>query len=142
MAVFQGARLRRGPLPAGRAPAARAPAARVAARLPTAGAPAATAGAGARATARTAARVRPIGLLMAGILAATILGLVYLTQTLGANATDSEIRKLSGEREKLEDTLRRQAVWVQTFTDSEEITKLAKKAGLRSLGDIVVLPAP
>ena len=94
------------------------------------------------APARPAPRVRPIGLFMGGIVAATMLGLVYLTQTLGANATDSEVRMLSVESAQLEDRLRRQAVWVQTFTDADEVSERAKDLGLRRLGDVLVLPTP
>ena len=69
MAVYQGVRLRTSALP------------------PATPLPRARAGRATTATTTTAPRLRPVGLLMAGILGATMLGLVYLTQTLGANAT-------------------------------------------------------
>ena len=94
------------------------------------------------ASVRSSPRVRPMGLLMAGIMAATMLGLVYLTQTLGSNATSSEIRALDAQRLELADDLRRQAVLVGSYTDPERVTKAAKALKLRKLGDALVLPAP
>ena len=91
---------------------------------------------------RHAPRIRPTGLLMAAIMAATMLGLVYLTQTLGSNATSSEIRDLAAQREELGQRLRNQAMAVETFADPEEIGLKARKLGLRKLGDPVVLAAP
>jgi len=79
---------------------------------------------------------------MAAIMAATMLGLVYLTQTLGSNATSSEIRDLAAQREELGQRLRNQAMAVETFADPEEIGLKARKLGLRKLGDPVVLAAP
>jgi hypothetical protein len=91
---------------------------------------------------RSAIRLRPTGLLMAGILAGTMLGLVYLTQTLGSNATHSEIGDLTARREDLGRQLRNIAVAVETYADTEEISRRARKLGLVELGDVVVLSAP
>jgi hypothetical protein len=92
--------------------------------------------------ARSGARLRPTGLLLAAILAATMLGLVYLTQTLGSNAVSSEIRDLAAKREELGRLLRNQALAVETYADPEEIGRRAHKLGLITLGDVVVLTAP
>jgi hypothetical protein len=93
-------------------------------------------------TARSTPRVRPVGLLMAGIAAATMLGLVYLTQTLGSNATSSEIRALEAQRLELADDLSRQAIVSGSYTDPEAVVMAAKRHKLRKLDDMVVLPAP
>ena len=122
MAVFGGARLRAIALPATPADAA---ARRTAYRA-----------------ARTASRLRPTGLLMAFIVAATMLGLVYLTQTLGSNATSSEIHDLAAQREELGRQLRNLAVAVETYADPEELGRLARRRGLVALDDVIVLPAP
>ncbi len=122
MAVFQGARLRTGALPT----------AAVVAR-PRAAAPS---------TIRANRRARPMGRIMAGIVIATMLGLVYLTQTLGSNATSSEIRSLDHQRGKLTRELHRQAIQVEVLTLADVITKRAGKQGLRKLDGPVVLPAP
>jgi hypothetical protein len=97
---------------------------------------------GSSALVRPAARLRPAGLLMAAILAATMLGLVYLTQTLGSNATSSEIRDLAAQREELGRLLRNQALAVETYADPEEIGRRARKLGMVTLGDVVVLKVP
>lgn len=125
MAVFQGARLRSTTLPA----------VDDAARFPRVSAPA-------PATVRATPRVRPMGLLMAGIVTATMLGLVYLTQTLGSNATTDEIRSLDVQRQELHKTIRRSAVAVQDVTDADVITVAARDQKLKRLGGPLVLPAP
>ena len=82
MAVYQGTRLR----------TSAHPAAGTSARRSRSAAPA---------TVSPVPRVRPMGLLMAAIVAATMLGLVYLTQTLGTNATSTEVYQLETERNEL-----------------------------------------
>jgi hypothetical protein len=79
---------------------------------------------------------------MGGILAATIVGLVYLTQTLGSNATSSEIRDLSTRREELGRQLRNLAVAMETYADPEELGRRARKLDLDRLDAAIVLPAP
>jgi hypothetical protein len=122
MAVFQGARLRTSAIPErGFERAARGVVGPLTGALP---------------------RPRPAGVLLAGILAATMLGLVYLTQTLASNATYSEIGDLAERREEVGRQLRNQALAVQTWADEAEVSRKARALGLRQLGDIVVLPAP
>jgi hypothetical protein len=81
---------------------------------------------------------------MAAIVAATMLGLVYLTQTLGSNATSSEIRSLTATSEKLAAKLRNQAFSVGVYTDPDEIIKRAEAQGLKplDLDAVVVLTVP
>ncbi len=129
MAVFQGARLPTTALPAARSvarPRLAAPA--IPRSVPSA--------------VRTTPRVRPAGLLMAGILAATMLGLVYLTQTLGANATSSEIRDLDNQREALGITIGRQALQAKDLTKADTVISDARDLGLYELDDRLVLSAP
>ena len=123
MAIYHGARVRTTALP---------PADVVRAR-PRVSAPASVQG---------ARRVRPAGLLMAAIVAATMLGLVYLTQTLGSNATNYEIGRLEAHRAELTKELRRQVVVAQDLIDNELIATKARARGLRKLGDAIVLSAP
>jgi hypothetical protein len=122
MAAFQGARLRAAAIPdRGLGERAR--------RLP-------------RPVAGAIPRLRPTGLLMAAILAATMLGLVYLTQTLASNATSSEIGDLADRREEIARQLRNQALAIETWADPAQVGRKARELGLRQLGDVVVLPAP
>ena len=125
MAVFQAARLRSTPLPAA---AVNAPAVR-----PRASAAAAV---------RSATGVRPVGLLMAGILVSTMLGLAYLTQTLGTNATSTQVAVLQAEKTTLQETLARQSVRVAELTEVDVIRAKAQKQGFRSLPKPTVLRAP
>ena len=87
-------------------------------------------------------RARPAGLLLAAILAATMIALVYLTQTLASNATSSEIADLADRREEIARLLRNQALAIETWADPAEVGRKARGLGLRQLGDVVVLPAP
>ena len=125
MAVLQGARLRTDTLPAGHIEDRRLQA--VATAPATTGAP---------------SRVRPTGLLMAAIVAATMLGLVYLTQTLGGNATSTEIKLLEGKKVQLQTQIGRDAILVIKATDDDIVRTEARRLKLKKLGEGIVLQAP
>lgn len=123
MAVFQGARLRTVALPTGRVE-----------RRPARLAP--------RASERTSPRIRPTGLLMAAILTATMLGLVYLTQTLASNATSLEIRSLAAQGQELQGQLLNQRSKIETEANPDAVVRAAKQLGLGPLDAAIVLEAP
>ena len=123
MAVYQGTRLR----------TSAHPAAGTSARRSRSAAPA---------TVSPVPRVRPMGLLMAAIVAATMLGLVYLTQTLGTNATSTEIYRLETERNELITDIKRKQVWALEMVQAEAVLPKASKQKLKWLGEPIVLPAP
>ena len=79
---------------------------------------------------------------MGAILTGTMLGLVYLTQTLGSNAASAEIAGLKGEREELGRQLRNQIVAVEFAADPVQVGLRAKDLGLVRLGDAETLSAP
>jgi hypothetical protein len=76
------------------------------------------------------------------VLAATLLGFVYLTQTLGSNAASAEIIGLRGKGEDLVRQQRNQEAAVQFKADPVQIGLRAKKLGLVRLDDAETLPAP
>ena len=123
MAVYQGARLRTN------APAAAGASARPSRAL-------------APATVGSAPRVRPVGLLMAAIVASTIVGMVYLTQTLGTNAASTEIDRLEVQRNELITEIKRHEIVALDMTQAEVVEPKARDQKLKRLGDPVVLPAP
>jgi hypothetical protein len=82
-----------------------------------------------------------MGLLIAAILATTMLGLVYLTQTLGSNATTSEISILAGDASALRRALGNQELAVAISTDPQVVARRARGLKLKQLGKTVVLPA-
>jgi hypothetical protein len=123
MAVFEGVRLRSTALPAADTAIGRT---RVTAT----------------ASLRPAPRMRPIGVVLAAIVMATMLGMVYLTQTLGSNATSAEIIDLESRQEKLSTELGRHVVFVEKSTEDEHIIEGARRLGLRRLDGRVVLRAP
>lgn len=124
MAVYQGTRLRTA-VPRSDALPSRA-AGRVVRVSPVAG----------------AARVRPATALMGVVLAGTLLGFVYLTQTLGSNAASAEIVSLQARGEALVRQQRNQEAAVQFKADPVQVGLRAKKLGLVRLGDAEILTAP
>jgi uncharacterized OsmC-like protein len=125
MAVYQGARLRTDALQPAEVSARRV---RSAAAAPAAGS--------------LTPRVRPMGLLMAAIMASTIVGLVYLTQTLGTNAASTEIDQLEVQRNKLIQEIKRHEIVALDMTQAEVVVPKARDQKLKRLGDPLVLPAP
>lgn len=123
MAVYQGTRLR----------TTAAPSVETSARYARAAAPAPVS---------TSPRARPMGLLMASIVAATMLALVYLTQTLGSSATNAEIGSLYSAAGDLMSDTRTLQILALKGSEPDKIIPRAKKHKLKNLGDIVVLPAP
>ena len=79
---------------------------------------------------------------MAAILTATMLALVYLTQTLASNATSLEIRELADDSRTLQGQLLNQRSKVEIDANSDSIVRAAKQLGLVELGDPRVLEAP
>jgi hypothetical protein len=76
------------------------------------------------------------------VLAATLLGFVYLTQTLGSNAASAEILALDGQRVEIGRKLRNQAAAVEFKADPVQVGLRAKKLGLVRLDDVEILSAP
>lgn len=75
------------------------------------------------------------------ILVATMIGLAYLTQTLGTNATSEEINDLRASGNTARQLISQQTLWVEVRTDSQDVAKRAGELRLRSLGDPTVLRA-
>jgi hypothetical protein len=79
---------------------------------------------------------------MAAIMAATMLGLVYLTQTLGANATNSAIYRLEVQLTDLKKVVTRQEADVLNATEADAVIARLKPLKLGRLGPPTVLRAP
>jgi hypothetical protein len=120
MAVFQGARSRTMALPARAVE-------RGARDIPVAARP---------------VRPRATAILLGGVLAATMLGLVYLTQTLGANAASAQIVELQARGEARGRMVVSQNTYIETLADPVKVAERAKKIGLVRLRDTVTLSAP
>jgi hypothetical protein len=88
------------------------------------------------------ARPRATTMLLAGVLAATMFGLVYLTQTLGANATSAQIAQLQVSLEKGARKVTSQTTLILTMVDPDDVGRRAKELGLVRLGDTLTLSAP
>jgi len=83
-----------------------------------------------------------MGLLMAAIVVVTMLGLVYLTPTLGTNATSTEIGRLEAQLQKLDTDITRNELMALEMTQAETIIPLAKDQELKRLAKPTVLSAP
>ena len=121
MAVYQGARIRTPPLPVGARPVAQR---RVGADPGT----------------RAARRVRPVAFVLAAILVAFLLGLVYLTQTLQAGVTNYQIDNLLIERQQLQQELQSEQGAARSGARAQVI-QWAQQHGLTRLGGKIRVPA-
>ena len=99
----------------------------------------------ARRTARLAAReqhgLRTVAVVLALILAGTIFGLAYLTQTLGAASARFEIDELSRERQVLFQELQSQQGTIARGGSEALVVGWAQRDGLDRLGATIRLKA-
>jgi len=81
---------------------------------------------------------------MVAIMAATMLGMVYLTQTLGATATSSKVYSLEAQGAELETEISRNYDQVSGWTDEDKVrTEARHRLKLRDLAKpTLVLRAP
>ncbi len=90
---------------------------------------------------RAARRAHPVGLLLATVLVAFLLGLIYLAQTIHLAATNYQISQLIAER----DDLYRQVQTVETsvlrWATEPTVLDRAQRLGLDQLPARVRLPA-
>ncbi|MEA2622702.1 MAG: hypothetical protein QOH61_1612 [Chloroflexota bacterium] len=123
MAVYQGARIR---TTLGLPDGARPVVARRASRIPV----------------RARKRLRPVAFVLAGILVAFLLGLVYLTQTLQAAVTNYQIDNLFIERQRLVQELQSQQGAIAQWGSEPQVVQWAQQEGLNRLGGKVRITAP
>jgi hypothetical protein len=121
MAVYQGARYRTSALPVGARPVAQ----RRTGRTPV----------------RARTRVRPVTVVLAGILIAFLLGLVYLTQTLQAGVANYQIDNLISERQVLQQQLQTEQGAAAQWGSESFVIAWAQQQQLISLGGKVIVPA-
>jgi hypothetical protein len=121
MAVYQGARYRTPPLPFGARPVTQRRVARVPVRART--------------------RVRPVTMVLAAILVAFLLGLVYLTQTLQAGVANYQIDNLMIERRTLQQELQSELGEAAQWGSESQAVDWAQQHGLTRLGNRISVPA-
>ena len=127
MAIYQGARLRTDRLPAASVAPTRPPASRPAAL---------------RSSAPAAHGNRRAIILVGLVVAATVVAFVYLTQTLGANASSAEINRLASDRALAERQLTTQRVAIGVHLAVGTIEEWAGTNGLRELDTPLVVELP
>ncbi len=121
MAVYQGARYRTPPPVFGARPVAQ----RRVGRVPV----------------RGRAHVRPVTIVLAGILVAFLLGLVYLTQTLQAGVANYQIDNLMIERRQLQQELQSEQGEAAQWGSESQVVEWAQQHGLTQLGNRIRVPA-
>lgn len=83
-----------------------------------------------------------MGVIMAAVVAATMLGMVYLSQTLGSNAATKEILGLEDKQVTMKQEVSRHAAQVLRKAGSDEVATRALELGLKKLPPVVILDAP
>jgi hypothetical protein len=86
-------------------------------------------------------RVRPITVVLAGILIAFLLGLVYLTQTLQAGVANYQIDNLMIERRELQQQLQSEQGEAAQWGSESQVVEWAQQQGLTRLGNRIRVPA-
>lgn len=84
-------------------------------------------------------RIRPAGMVIAVILMSTLLGLVYLTQTLRAAATSLEIATLEAQNAELWRELMSQDTVIRGASARPAVLQWALRRGLDDLGRVSVV---
>jgi hypothetical protein len=80
-------------------------------------------------------------MVLAGILVALLLGLVYLTQTLQAGVANYQIDSLMIERHQLQQELQSEQGEAAQWGSESHVVGWAQQQGLTPLGDKVRVPA-
>jgi hypothetical protein len=90
---------------------------------------------------RAGRRTHPVGLLMAGVLVALLLGLVYLGQTVQLAATNYEVDQLLLERDDLGRQVQTLEATVARWGSEPLVLDWAQQVGLDALGTRIRVPA-
>jgi hypothetical protein len=91
---------------------------------------------------RAGRRTSRVGLALAGILVAFLLGLFYLTQTVHVAATNYDIGALAEERDRISQQLQSLQGDIARLGAEYAIGKRAQELGLNQLGAAVWVAAP
>lgn len=91
--------------------------------------------------ARMRGRLRPSAILLASLIVATMLGLVYLTQVLAAQNARYAVDRLLVEREALMRTLASQEASIVRWGSEAQVVQWAQREGLDPLGAVLRVKA-
>jgi hypothetical protein len=86
-------------------------------------------------------RLRPSAILLATVIVATMLGLVYVTQVLAAQNARYAVDRLLVEREALMRTLASQEAVIVQWGSEAQVVQWAQREGLDPLGSVVRVKA-
>ncbi|MDQ3938004.1 MAG: hypothetical protein M3253_04910 [Chloroflexota bacterium] len=90
---------------------------------------------------RARRRTHPAGLLLAGLLLAFMLGLIYVAQAIQLAATNYEVGRLVGQRDDLARQLQTQETTMLRWRAEPLVVERAQQAGLDPLGARIRMPA-
>jgi hypothetical protein len=91
--------------------------------------------------ARMRGRLRPSAIMLASLIVATMLGLVYLTQVLAAQNARYAVDRLLVERETLMRTLASQEATIVQWGSEAQVVQWAQREGLDPLGAVLRVKA-
>ena len=92
------------------------------------------------APARRGRRLDPVGVVLAGVALAFLIGLVYLGQTVNLGATNYQFEQLDGQRDDLARQVKTAEAGVNRFAAEQWVLDQAQRAGLAPLGAKLMIP--
>ena len=92
------------------------------------------------APARRGRRNDPVGLVLAGVALAFLVGLVYLGQTVNLGATNYQFEQLVRHRDDLSRQVKTAEAGVNRFAAEQWVLDQAQRAGLAPLGAKMLIP--
>lgn len=91
--------------------------------------------------ARRGRRVDPVRVVLAVVVLAFLLGLVYLGQTVNLGRTNYEYSQLLSQRQDLERQVKTAEAGINRYAAEQWVLDRAQRAGLAPLGSKLLIPA-
>lgn len=90
---------------------------------------------------RRGRRIHPVGAVMAGVVLAFLLGLIYLGQTVNLGATNYQYEQLIKQREDLQRQVKTAEAGINRYAAEQWVLDRAQGAGLAPLGAKLLISA-
>jgi hypothetical protein len=90
---------------------------------------------------RRGRRIDPVGVVLAGVALAFLLGLVYLGQTVNLGATNYEYQRLLSQRDDLSRQVQTAEAGITRYAAEQWVLDRAERVGLAPLGAKMIVPA-
>lgn len=90
---------------------------------------------------RRGRRVDPVRVVLAGVVLAFLLGLIYLGQTVNLGATNYQFEQLVSQREDLQRQVKTAEAGINRYAAEQWVLDRAQRAGLAPLGAKLIISA-